>query len=576
MGTTDISVAETAANTIRNKDHSTETSLAGSVGAGGDNKPEDVRLVSNALSANGHLTHAKDNADDELTSKIITAQQDMGDGLKPDGLIKPGGPTETRYRHLTKGGLMQPPQSAAPSSQPTTTRPTTGDAAANAAITAQAKQRAVKDAKAKSLKSMSDPDRTPFQQAQNIRRIEKAKRDAAAATARAQHLESRKRERERTKHLEEMRKDQRQAAKDVQNDVVDGLTRFAHVLNGQSEMLSDDPPSVPDDVFAANRRSARYLASRSEIREFPRWEIADIEMQGAPAIAKTADLIQQTAQVAPDQAERLYRRLHDGIGSDHKELLDHALAVTPITDPRSATRDRKARRETLADRASETRRDLKESFLRELRDIGRRINLDQSVRFLDHFLDGNGEDITIHRDDAREDPFIRESEFKNQIRFEEQTLLANAEDERINEPIRSLKDGETIKIVDHWNADTNPDRDHPKDYADFVRWQAGEPDQYFSFGTRELTSTSDIQATRKGDKVHINGTVKHNANDRYDFADDDVSLGAFELQEMGRGTPFNVVREWKQTVTGTVGIVEVLDGGRLVLGNPQIRWEDMD
>lgn len=90
MGTTDNAAANSA---VRNLQSKTTSSLSGSVGFGGDNKPDDVRKVSEAMVANGRIDQPTSDATDAFNSKIITAQQDMADGLRPDAEINPNGPT---------------------------------------------------------------------------------------------------------------------------------------------------------------------------------------------------------------------------------------------------------------------------------------------------------------------------------------------------------------------------------------------------------------------------------------------------------------------------------------------------
>lgn len=53
-------------------------------------------------------------------------------------------------------------------------------------------------------------------------------------------------------------------------------------------------------------------------------------------------------------------------------------------------------------------------------------------------------------------------------------------------------------------------------------------------------------------------------------------MGAYELQQSGRGKPFTVLQNWRQKVTGTVKILGTDDNGKLILGQPKFQWADVD
>ncbi len=575
MGSTDTSVAGKAAKSLQNETSSNSSALSGSVGFGGDNKPDDVRTVSDALVANGRLDIPKSEFSNEIGSKIITAQQDMGDNLKPDGLVKPGGPTENRFRKLSDDGLMKPPAPSPPLPAPTGGRPASGDAAVNAQASVRAKKRALADARSKTRKSLNDPDRTPFQKAQNVRRIENAKREVQEAQQRANRLAARKRDRERTERLKQMQRDQKEMADKSQV----AKKTIADALSSAIENLTTDQtptlPPVSDEVVAANNRSAKYLASRRDMHEFPRWEIEDIETQGAPAIAKTADLIRQTREIAPEQAERLYQRTVVGISPENRVQL--AAALQQQTEPRGleyTSRNRKERRETVTDRASHTRRNLKEGFLRTGATAAGTIGLELSAQYLKRFLDGSGKEITVSRDQARQDSFVLESEVENRRRFEEDTFLGKTDNPALNDKIRTLEDGQSVELDDYWKRDLSFGEVEQESYGDEVA-RVFEPDRLLAFGSLQFRSDVDATATRQGNIIHIEGTVTHSGDDRYDFENNDEAFGAYELQESDRGTPFWVRQNWRQKVTGTVRILGEEDG-KLVLGQPHFQWKDVD
>tara|TARA_B100000513_G_scaffold180623_1_gene99182 strand:+ start:182 stop:451 length:270 start_codon:yes stop_codon:yes gene_type:complete len=73
-------------------------------------------------------------------------------------------------------------------------------------------------------------------------------------------------------------------------------------------------------------------------------------------------------------------------------------------------------------------------------------------------------------------------------------------------------------------------------------------------------------------RIHIEGTILHKADDTYDFADNDDAMGAYELQQSGRGKPFTVRQNWSQKVKGSVKILGTDDNGKLILGQPKFQW----
>lgn len=220
MGTTDNSAANSAVKNLTNKtDLPTDVErgffgspLSGSVGFGGDNFPDDVHTVSTAFVANGRLDQPTFDATDAFNSKIITAQQDMADGLKSDGLINPGGPTENRFANLVQGGMMTGP------AEKSIPRPATGSRAGNAAVVAESKADAVDAARTTALQNINDPDRTYFQRAQDMKRLNKAKVDATTATTRAERLDIERREKAQQDQIMAVQKARQQSVQQTKRD----------------------------------------------------------------------------------------------------------------------------------------------------------------------------------------------------------------------------------------------------------------------------------------------------------------------------------------------------------------------
>ena len=53
-------------------------------------------------------------------------------------------------------------------------------------------------------------------------------------------------------------------------------------------------------------------------------------------------------------------------------------------------------------------------------------------------------------------------------------------------------------------------------------------------------------------------------------------MGAYELQQSGRGKPFTIRQNWSQKVKGSVKILGTDDNGKLILGQPKFQWADVD
>jgi hypothetical protein len=120
-----------------------------------------------------------------LNSRLITLQQDMDHALKPDGLVKPNGPTERTFTRLVGQGYMK---------APATDRTATGTAAGNAAVTAAGREGEVKALEAKRIALIGDPDRSIGEQARDIQKLDAARDEADRAHARARDLERKRAE----------------------------------------------------------------------------------------------------------------------------------------------------------------------------------------------------------------------------------------------------------------------------------------------------------------------------------------------------------------------------------------------
>lgn len=332
---------------------SSSSGLSGSVGIGGANAPGDVFQVSSALTSNGLMEAPQENADSILYSGIISAQENMDSSLKRDGLVNPEGPTQQKYSRLAGQSFVKAPAPAAPPpplpEKPAgLTQPATGDAAANAAITARTKQQAIKTAEAKSLEHMGDVTRTGFQQNQDVKRVQKAKADAQRATQRAQELEVNRREKDQKAQLKIVN----QARSDTQKQSSQQANLLAHKL-GQSigqtlkSVLLQVPqnpspptegerqgegikitPQLSEDVIQSNQRLATALTRRAGVGDLPRFTKDAINTDATKAIPEIIDLIREVETSDPKQARELYELTLEGITPENQLQLEKTYTLS--------------------------------------------------------------------------------------------------------------------------------------------------------------------------------------------------------------------------------------------------------
>lgn len=219
--------------------------------------------------------------------------------------------------------------------------------------------------------------------------------------------------------------------------------------------------------------------------------------------------------------------------------------------------------------------DKTEDRLRAGSKIGRKIGLGDAADDLDHFLDGDVSDRSVHRDEARKDPFIKRAEDSNRKRYEDRTFTGTTGNPELNKKLRNLKDGESVEFEDDWDTGQS-DLDSVVDNARMGF--KGGANNYLKYGRQGLRSRSKIRATRRGNKIHYEGVVDHNADDDYDFHDGRSGgmTGAKDMQDAGRGKKFKTNRRWKQKVRGSVDIDGWKEGEGHVLKRPKVKWDDFE
>ncbi len=106
--------------------------------------------------------------------------------------------------------------------------------------------------------------------------------------------------------------------------------------------------------------------------------------------------------------------------------------------------------------------------------------------------------------------------------------------------------------------------------------RSDELDDVLAFGANKVATDVEFEMRREGDTIYVEGRITHKLRDLYDFGRFGPGewVGARDLQEAGRGTPFFVEGEWTQSVKGTVRIVGTDSDNRHVLADPTFEIVD--
>ncbi len=192
-------------------------------------------------------------------------------------------------------------------------------------------------------------------------------------------------------------------------------------------------------------------------------------------------------------------------------------------------------------------------------------------RLTRHFLDAaqlprKDRNIALPSQMIRSYEPVQEAAQKNRNRFVLGFQLKRDDDDRgkaagtkllFENKLKSLRDGDTIDISDHWDRDPyrNP-------------FQAiSDRDYYLAFKSAKLKSSGDFSVTRRGQHYHIDGDVLFEFEDTFNFDNKGISAEQGNmLQIYGLGAPFDIKSSWRERVTGSVQRVN----GKFT--NPQFQW----
>ncbi len=140
----------------------------------------------------------------------------------------------------------------------------------------------------------------------------------------------------------------------------------------------------------------------------------------------------------------------------------------------------------------------------------------------------------------------------NKKRFEDSMVKGevNGLKHPFKDQILRLRDGESIVLknpavdggVDYWDQDIGA----TEGLRNF------DEDQGLGIGRVKFRSTGSLKATRKGDKVLVDGLVDHRFNDVYDYNKDDKVLGA--LRYIPGSKPFKIYGSKLEKLNGEVSL----------------------
>ncbi|MBF0269174.1 MAG: hypothetical protein HQL44_11340, partial [Alphaproteobacteria bacterium] len=147
--------------------------------------------------------------------------------------------------------------------------------------------------------------------------------------------------------------------------------------------------------------------------------------------------------------------------------------------------------------------------LLKVRNQGKNLGHENSSRMLDHYLNGNGEPITLDKDWVRQHPPVKEGEVKSQKHFEDWLT-----------GVRGDKSG--FGNVKDWLASGKPTLE-----VKGMQWDgaANNPvwkmdDKSNTLGGLTVKGEGDLKLERKGNDVFVTGTIDQHARDDYDFKKD--------------------------------------------------------
>jgi hypothetical protein len=197
------------------------------------------------------------------------------------------------------------------------------------------------------------------------------------------------------------------------------------------------------------------------------------------------------------------------------------------------------------------------------------LGFDRASDHLGRYLSGRGGARVLSSKDVESEPALTNAERRNRTLFESRTFRAATDEQKLNELLRALPDGKSVKFTDQFETSAG--------LLDLAR----RPGTYFALGRTGVRSDGGFTARRKGDLITIEGEVAHRLDSRpkaenerglvgdpYDFDfPQPGSVTASVLERWGQARPFEVTSERRQPVTARVRIGP---SGQLTV--ERVRW----
>lgn len=203
------------------------------------------------------------------------------------------------------------------------------------------------------------------------------------------------------------------------------------------------------------------------------------------------------------------------------------------------------------------------------------LGLDTAAGNLRRYRGARGGSRAYTDKEIEEHPLVTEAEDTNRTKFTAQTLTGKSKNVSNNNKLLNLRNGDEFRFKDYWEARGKLDGISPK---------LRNLDTFLSFGSFDVRSTGDLTARRKGDRLHVTGTVRHGFDEEteeekqkreaqgnyqkreenlYDFNEGALGGGAArDLEPAGATKPFRMQFDRNQDLEAEL---EYQPDGRLLL-----------
>lgn len=197
--------------------------------------------------------------------------------------------------------------------------------------------------------------------------------------------------------------------------------------------------------------------------------------------------------------------------------------------------------------------------------------LEDSKKLFEKYLENSGKPVEMSSKDINRSVVIKDAIEKNKRRFEDSMTKGKVDNKAhdFKNKILSLKNGESIVLN---NKESPGGGDYwDRDIKSHDSLKKGDIDFFAAFGDVKLRSTGSFQATRKDNKVYIEGVVDNSLKDKYNFNEEDVLLRPWANEEnQGRAKSYGIRGSKLQKVKGTL---EINNGA---IHNSKFEWQDLD